>query len=280
MFNESLDSHTIHTVLTNPFIRITLIIIIALIARQIIGRIIITLIRHGLRRHPKETKTDRKKRVDTLVLVVGTGAGVVIWTIAVVEMLGVLNFNLGSVIAGAGFLGLALGLSAQTTIRDYLSGIFIILDNQYRVGDIITLSGGTTGEGATGVVEEISLRITKLRDLDGTLTIIRNGDPSVIINRTFDYSSVVLDIGVDYGTDIDKVVDIMNKVGNAMATDIALGREINQPIQFLRIDHFTESGVILRVVGQVKPASQWKIAGDYRRRLLKAFLQAGIKIVS
>lgn len=187
---------------------------------------------------------------------------------------------MATIITGAGFIGLALGLSAQTTIRDYVAGIFIILDNQYRVGDVITLSGGATGQGVTGVVEEISLRITKLRDIDGTLNIVRNGEATVITNRTFDYSSVVIDIGIGYDTDIDAAITAINRAGKALANDELFSKSVNQPIQFLRIDRFAESGVVVRAVGQVKPAEQWKIAGEFRRRLLTAFKKADIKIVS
>jgi small-conductance mechanosensitive channel len=203
--------------------------------------------------------------------------------VAGATILRVLEFDLASIATGAGFLGIVVGLGAQATIRDYLAGMFILLENQYRVGDIVTLSGGTTGvgtsgAGTSGVVEEITLRITKLRDLDGTLNIIRNGEASVVTNRTFDYSSVVLDVGVAYDTDIDTAERVMNQVGEEMLEDKILHEEINEPIKFLRVDRFADSAVILKAVGQVKPASQWTVAGEYRRRLLKAFAKEKIEI--
>lgn len=261
-----------------PIVKIAVIVVVAIIVQRISGGLISTLIGRTLRRHPKETATDHKKRANTLTHVFKTAADLVIWVVAIASILTVLKVNLASIATGAGFLGIVVGLGAQATIRDYLAGIFILIENQYRVGDIVTLSGGATGGGTSGVVEEITLRITKLRDLDGTLNIIRNGEATVITNRTFDYSSVVLDISVAYDTDIDAAERVINQVGNQLLADPTFHDEFNEPIQFLRVDRFAESAVILKAVGKVKPASQWGIAGEYRRRLLKAFAKENIAI--
>lgn len=175
-------------------------------------------------------------------------------------------------------MGIIIGLGAQATIRDYLAGISILAENQYRVGDIITLSGGTTGDGASGVVEEITLRITKLRDLDGTLNIVRNSDASVITNRTYKYSSVVIDVGVAYDSDIDAVERVMNAVGDELLNDPIFGVDIVEQIKFLRVNEFGESAILVKAVGKVQPARQWEIGGEYRRRLLKAFTAEDIVI--
>ena len=170
------------------------------------------------------------------------------------------------------------GTRPQALLRGSTVGCPIFIDNPYRVGDISTLSGGTIGIGTSGLVEEITLRITKLRDLDGTLNIVRNGEASVITNRTYKYSSVVLDVGVAYDSDIDVVERVMNAVGKDMLKDAELGSKINEPIAFVRVDQFAASSVVVKAVGKVTPAAQWEIAGEYRRRLLKAFAKAGIEI--
>ena len=265
--------------LNNPITLTILILTAAAALHQVSGFVVNNIIDRTLRPHDLETKADNNKRKDTLRNIFSATIKLVIWIMAVTSILGVLHFNLTSVAAGAGFLGIIIGIGAQATIRDYIAGISILIENQYRVGDIITLSGGTIGgPGTSGLVEEISLRITKLRDLDGTLSIIRNGEASVITNRTYKYSSVVVDVGVAYDSDIDLVEKVMNEVGKAMQTDAVIGGKISQPIAFFRVDQFAPSSIIVKAVGTVKPAAQWEMAGEYRRRLLKAFAKAGIKI--
>lgn len=264
--------------LNNPIILIILILAIAVGLHHVSGVIVASIVQRVMRPHGLETKADNNKRKDTLRNVFSATARLMIWLVAVGAILGVLRFNLASIATGAGFLGIIIGLGAQATIRDYLAGISILIENQYRVGDIVTLSGGTTGMGTSGLVEEISLRITKLRDLDGTLNIIRNGEASVITNRTYKYSSVVVDVGVAYDSDIDLVEKVMNSVGQAMQKDETMGSKISEPISFFRVDEFAASSVIVKAVGKVIPAAQWEMAGEYRRRLLKAFAKEGIVI--
>ncbi|MBC7868787.1 mechanosensitive ion channel family protein [Candidatus Saccharibacteria bacterium] len=263
----------------NPITLTVFILAVAAGLHHFSGVIVASIVQRVLRPHGLETKADNDKRKDTLRNVFSATARLVIWLVAIATILGVFNFNLGAIATGAGFLGIIIGLGAQATIRDYLAGISILIENQYRVGDIVTLSGGTIGGmGTSGLVEEISLRITKLRDLDGTLNIIRNGEASVITNRTYEYSSVVLDVGVAYDSDIDVVEKVMNTVGKAMQKDELLGDKISEPIAFLRVDQFAASSIMIRAVGKVVPAAQWEIAGEYRRRLLKAFTKEGIEI--
>ncbi|RYX78973.1 mechanosensitive ion channel family protein [bacterium] len=268
----------IEQVLQNPFIQTIIVIIIASLIKMVSGNIIDRIVRQVIKSHKYVTRAEERKREDTISKVFGTLTGVVIWIVAIGTIASIFNLNFGAIAASAGFIGIIIGLGAQTTIRDYVAGIYILLENQYRVGDIVTLSGGTTGIGTSGVVEDISLRITKLRDLDGTLNIVRNGEASIITNRTFEYSSVVVDVTVAFGTDIDKVERVMNEVGNAMLEDETYGKLISDAIQYLRVDKFTDSGVTVKAVGKVMPAEQWTIAGDFRRRLLKAFAHEKITI--
>jgi len=142
-----------------------------------------------------------------------------------------------------------LGLGAQSTIKSYLAGLFIILENQYRVGDIITLNGLGIQDGVSGVVEDISIRITKLRDLDGNLHIVSNGTAQVITNRTFQYAKVNIDVPVSYDADIDKVQKVIDETGTAMASDEAWQKLILEPIKFLRVDSFNDFSVGRCAVG-------------------------------
>jgi len=268
-----------NTFTNNIFFQIATILLIAMLLHYLSDVVVAYIMKLFIRRQKKLNKTDAKKREDTLVSIISTVVKLLIWAVAFMAVLGAFNFNIASVATGAGVIGIVVGLGAQTTIRDYLAGIFIILENQYRVGDVITLSGGSTGmAGTSGEVEDITLRITKLRGLDGTLNVVRNGEASIVTNRTFKYSNIVIDVGVDYGSDIDVVEKIMNEIGKGMLKEEKLAGDIFEPILFLYLDDFSSSSIIVRAMGKVKPAKQWDIAGEYRRRLLKAFNKEGVEI--
>jgi small-conductance mechanosensitive channel len=258
--------------------QILLILIVTYVLHRFSSRIINLFVTRIMARHKFETLADRQKQEQTVSSIFRATLGVMLWLIAAGAILSILNFNFAQIAAGAGFFGIIIGLGAQATIRDYLAGIFILTEGQYRIGDIVTLNGGGVSQETSGVVEDITLRITKLRDLDGTLNIIRNGEASIITNRTYKYSSIVIDVGVSYDSDIDKVEEIMNRVGRDMLKDEELNEVIKEPMRFFRVEDFGESAVIIKTVGKVAPAKQWDIAGEYRRRLLKAFRQEGVVI--
>lgn len=264
--------------ISHPLVQIVLVIGVAYLLNHFAGRFFRALVHRIMRKHSFETAADRKKQEQTVARLFQTMASVLIWLIASAMILSILNFDVAQIAAGAGFLGIIIGLGAQATIRDYLAGVFILLEGQYRVGDIVTLNGGGVSEPTSGVVEDITLRITKLRSLDGTLNIIRNGEASIITNQTFNYSSIVVDVGVSYDSDIDTVEKVMNDVGKAIAKDERYEKDFIETITFLRVDSFTDSAVIVRALGKVAPACQWDIAGEYRRQILKAFKKAGIEI--
>ncbi|NCU38295.1 mechanosensitive ion channel family protein [Candidatus Saccharibacteria bacterium] len=269
---------TFTQIFSHPITQIFIVLAVTAVINRSSSRIINLFVSRIMARHKFETIADRRKQEQTVSSVFRTTAGVLLWLVAAGAVLSILNFDLTQVAAGAGFLGIIIGLGAQATIRDYLAGIFILLEGQYRVGDIVTLNGAGVSKETSGVVEDITLRITKLRDLDGTLNIIRNGEASIITNRTFKYSSVVIDVGVAYDSDIDKVEEIMDRVGKDMLKDVELNKVIREPIHFFRVDNFTSSAVIIKTIGKVAPAKQWDVAGEYRRRLLKAFNKEGVVI--
>lgn len=259
-------------------VQIALIFIGTLALQWLGGHFITGIIGRVIRTHKNETQTDRNKRRDTLAGIFKTTFAFIVWLVAIGLVLHVLKIDLASIAAGAGFLGIIIGLGAQATIRDYLAGIFILAENQYRVGDIITLNGGGVSQETSGVVEEITLRITRLRDLDGTMHIIRNGEASIINNRTFRYSSVLVDIGVAYESDIDLVEKVVNQVGNDMIKNPELSAVIKEPIHFFRVDAFADSAIVIKALGKVQPAEQWQVAGEFRRRIITAFRENDITI--
>jgi small-conductance mechanosensitive channel len=243
-------------------------ILLQLLSQGFIERLVRRLI-HADR---YESKIDEKKREDTIIVITQRAFVVLLWIVIVTVILSLAHVNVAALLTGAGLFGVIVGLGAQNTIKDILAGMFILGENQYRVGDVITLSGGTTSAiGTSGTVEEITLRITKLRDLDGTLNIVRNGEAGIITNRTFKYSSVVIDLVVSYDAKIDHVESVFNRVGMEMLDDQKWNKLIIEPVRFLRIDGFTEVGVLVKGLGKVHPAAQWEVAGEFRRRIKDAF---------
>jgi moderate conductance mechanosensitive channel len=254
---------------------------VQLLVRSTIGRIVHRAV-HGTHvgkryvGHRYTNKEDEEKRERTLVNIFRTATAVMIWTVAAVVILWQLQVNIAALLTGAGLIGIVVGLGAQSAIKDFVSGIFIIAENQYRVGDIITLNTG--GQEVSGIVEDITIRITRLRDLDGNLHTVPNGNVWTVTNRTFHYANVNIDVRVAYESDLDKVEKIVNTVGTEMKEDEAWAERIVEPVQFLRVDGFEDWGVRIKALGKVEPAQQWDVAGEFRRRVIKAFEKNGVTI--
>jgi len=212
------------------------------------------------------------KRENTLIHIFAITIKTVLIILAVMMSLQEMGVMIGPMIAAAGILGLAFGFGGQYLIRDIITGLFIIMENQYRIGDFVTL------EKVSGNVEEISLRKTTLRDLDGTVHHIPHGEIKTVSNLTKDYSIVIVEVGVSYKSDLDFVIGVINKTGEELAEDPAWKNLIRKPIQFLRVDNFAESAIIMRMSGEAKVGERLTLAGEYRKRLKKAFDKENIEI--
>lgn len=247
-------------------------IVLQLVLRNGIARVV----RKAVRGHKFASKLDEEKREDTLITIFRTALAVVIWVVAIIVILWQLRVNIAALMTGAGLVGIIVGFGAQAAIKDFLAGIFIIAENQYRVGDIVTLRAA--GVDVSGVVEDVTIRITRLRDLDGNLHIVQNGSTSVVTNRSFGFANVNVDVRVSYQADISKVEKVINEVGQKMHDDPDWTDIVIEPIKFLRVDGFEDSGVCIKALGKVEPAMQWAAAGEFRRRLKKAFEKNGIAI--
>jgi small-conductance mechanosensitive channel len=257
-----------------------IIVVLAAVAVQVFSRNAIErLVRRAVRADRYESKQDEKKREDTVIGLFHTSFSLIVWVLATLFVLGLLRVNVTGIVTGAGVFGVIFGLGAQGIIRNYLAGIAILTENQYRVGDIISMSGGMLGPAnATGVVEDITLRITTIRDLDGTLHIVRNGEAGIIVNRSFKYSNVLMDVTVGYESNLDQVEKLMNEVGKEMLSYEALNELIVTPVCFLRVESFSDAGVVIKVMGKVKPGAQWQVAGEFRRHIKIAFDKHKIKL--
>ena len=246
-------------------LKVAAILLIVYITVRFGSLIVAQLVRRSLKKDQFATKADEKKRENTLISIIGTTMTVVIWILAGLIMLNELGVNIGPLIAGASVAGVAIGFGAQSLIKDFVSGIFIIMENQYRVGDVIKIAG------VSGKVEAITIRTTVLRDLAGNLHHVPNGSIDVSTNMTMEWARINMDIGIAYDSDIKKVEKIVNKVGTDLANDKDWSEYILEAPQFRRIDTFGDSAVYVKILGKVMPAKQWSVAGEFRKRLKAAF---------
>src|SRR3989344_5539240 len=218
------------------------------------------------------SKEAEKKREDTLVRIISGAIGVIIWLVAGLMIFQELGVAIGPILAAAGIVGLAFGFGGQYLIRDLISGLFIIFENQYRVGDVVCF------DGTCGLVEDISLRMTTLRDLDGVAHHVPHGEIKKVSNLSKHYARVNLNIGVSYGSNLEHVISVVNKVGRELAEDAEWKEHVLKPPQFLRVDDFADSAIIIKILGETKPLKQWDVAGELRKRLKIAFDKEGIEI--
>src|ERR1035437_2011083 len=220
----------------------------------------------------EQTEEEIHKRSDTLISVIVTTLQIGVMFVYLVMVLSEFNFNVTAVLTGAGVVGLAIGFGAQSLVKDLISGLFVILENQYRKGDMVKIAE------VSGIVEEINLRRTILRDQDGTIHIVPNGEIRVASNYTKQFSRVNLNISVSYDTDLEKAMAVINRVGKELADDPAWKPVIISPPKALRVEHLGDSGIEIKVLGDTKAAKQADVAGELRLRLKKAFDKEGIEI--
>ena len=218
------------------------------------------------------TKEAEKKREDTLIRIFTTSFGIIIWILAFLMILQETGIAIGPLLAAAGIAGLAFGFGGQYLIRDLISGLFIIMENQYRIGDVVCF------DGICGLVEDISLRMTTLRDLDGTVHHIPHGEIKKVSNLSKFFARVNLNIGISYSSNLEHVISVVNKVGNELAEDPEWKEYILKSPQFLRVDDFGDSAIIIKILGETKPLKQWDVTGELRKRIKIAFDKEGIEI--
>jgi small-conductance mechanosensitive channel len=220
----------------------------------------------------KESKEGIEKRTNTLLSIFRGMGRVFIVIVVVMMVLDEVGVAITPVLAGFGIAGIALGFGAQYLIRDLIAGIFIILENQYRVGDVVRVAD------IGGLVEDITLRKTVLRDLDGIVHHVPNGEIKTASNFTRHFARVNLNISVGYGTDLDKAISVINRVGKELADDKNWCKRIISPPKVERVDNLGDSGIDIKILGDVKPIQQWSVMGELRLRLKKAFDAEGIEI--
>lgn len=253
-------------------IRLAVILIGAYVLNKIAAKGIEKIVRVAVVADKFLSEEAEKKREDTLIRIFSWATSIIILLVAVLMGLQEIGIPVGPILAGAGIVGLAVGFGGQYLIRDIIAGFFIILENQYRIGDVVNFDG--TG----GLVEDISLRMTTLRDMDGTVHHVPHGEIKKVANMTKSFAKVNLNIGIGYKSKIEHVISVVNSVGLDLSKDPAWSMFIIAPPQFLRIDDFTDSSIIIKIVGETKPIKQWDVTGELRKRLKQAFDQEGIEM--
>ena len=254
-------------------LRILLILALALVAdlilRLVVPRVIRPTVARQMRGKPGE---EIEQRSHTLVAVLRGSSRFVLVVWALFTILPELGVNITPMLASVGIAGIALGFGAQSLVKDVLNGLFILIENQYSKGDVVTVAG------ISGQVEEVGLRRTVLRDLDGVVHHVPNSQIAVASNLTQEWSRVNLNVSVAYGEDLDRVFEVINRVGRELAADPEFGPLILKAPQVLRVDAFGESGIAIKVLGDTEPIRQWEVMGELRKRLIRAFLEEGVRV--
>jgi len=215
---------------------------------------------------------ERAKRARTLGGLLTNVVTVTVSAIAVLMVLQQFDVDITPVLTGAGILGLAVGFGAQTLVRDVISGFFLILDNQVRVGDVAAING--TG----GLVEAINLRTIVLRDLEGTVHVFPNGSIQTLANRSKEFSHYVVDLGISYREDPDRVAGVLREVGAELQNDPQFAPSILEPLEILGVDAFADSAIVLKFRIKTVPLKQWEVGRELRKRIFHRFQQEGIEI--
>jgi moderate conductance mechanosensitive channel len=255
-------------------VRIAAIFIAAYVSIKIISRAIPGLrgriVKHMT--HARGSDLELEKRAHTLADILQKAVAAVVWLVAIIMALREIGFNIAPILEGAGVLGLAIGFGAQNLVRDLISGMFLLLENQIRVNDVAVLNG--TG----GLVEQINLRTTVLRGQDGTVHIFPNGSITTLSNMTHGYSYYLFDIGVAYKEDTDRVSKVLRGIADELMREEDYKVLILEPLEIIGVDKFADSAVIIKARIKTPPIKQWTVGREMNRRIKKKFDELGIEM--
>lgn len=278
-----LSREGVHSLITTDMINewvikhgifVFVIILGSYIAHYIFKKVLPKLVESSVKTRGKgrKAKAEMAKRTETLTSMLSGIFGVIIIIIALFSILDEVGVPIAPLLAGAGIVGIAVGFGAQHLIKDFLNGLFILLEDQYNKGDVVKISG------IAGQVEEINLRRTTLRDLDGLVHSIPNGEITTASNYTKGWSRVNLDVSVSYQENLDHVIEVINSVCNTLASDEYFKSKILKTPQVLRVSNLGSSGIDIKILGDTQPLTQWEVTGELRKRIKIAFDKEGIEI--
>ena len=249
-------------------LQIVLVFILIAIAVKLSGFLVTRLISFG----GKKDNSEFKKRSETLGSVLQNILKILILILGTMMILTELGIEIGPILAAAGIIGLAVGFGAQHVVQDVISGFFILMEDQIRIGDIVQIAD------KGGVVEKVNVRMTILRDVAGNVHYIRNGQINVVTNMTKDFSRYVFEIGVAYRENIDRVIEVIKEIDTDLRSDEEFKNDILDPIEVLGLDQFADSAIVVKARTKTKPSKQWRIGREFNRRLKKRFDELNIEI--
>ena len=258
-------------------LNILLILLGAWVARRFGVKLFQNLFSHTLRPELYKTKTDRERRARTLGNMSSAFVRTTVYIITGFLIISEINPSYTTALfASAGLVTVAIGFGAQSFIKDVVSGMFIIIENQYRIGDEVELQSVSWASLASGIVEDVGLRTTILRDLDGDLHHVPNGAIGYATNKSFGFNRINENIVVALNTDIDRLEHVVNHVGSKMAADMDFKSQMLEPIHFDRVIGLEDDGIIVKVLGKTTPSEQRRIKSEFYHRLLKDFAKNDI----
>jgi small-conductance mechanosensitive channel len=252
-------------------LRIVAILVMAFVVVRLVSAVIVRA-EHDLDVGSGLDALERRKRAQTIASLARRTLSGLIWTCAILIVLRELDVDITPVLAGAGIVGLAIGFGAQTLVRDIITGFFLIVEDQVRVGDVAVVNG--TG----GLVEAINLRTIVLRDMEGVVHVFPNGEIKTLANRSKDFSFYVIDLGIEYDADVDVVAGLVQEAGRELQADPKYSPSILEPVEVLGVDDFKDSSVTIKVRIKTVPLKQWEVGRELRRRIKTLMDRQGVRI--
>jgi small conductance mechanosensitive channel len=253
-------------------IKIAVVIVLAIITYRVIKSVIRRIVEREIDEEDPLVKRVREQRARTLASLLANVAAVAVVVVVLLTILDILLENIGPILASFGILGLAISFGAQSLVKDMITGTFMLMEGQFGIGDVVRVSD------VSGQVEKITLRTTVLRDMEGIVHIIPNGEITRVSNLTKSWSRTVLNIGVAYKEDVDRVIAVLRDEGQAFKADPEWGPLMLDDVEVLGVDSFGDSSVNFRVVVKTLPLKQWDIARELRRRIKNRFDAERIEI--
>jgi small conductance mechanosensitive channel len=253
-------------------VKIFFIALAAFVIHKILIRFVTRMIKAAVIPNEKSSDAEEKMRENTLIRVFNWIINIVVYLVAGLMILQEMGVPIGPLLTSAGIVGVAVGFGSQYLVKDIITGFFLIFENQYRIGDEVEFNG------TRGIVEDITLRVTSLRDFNGTVHTVPHGDITRVSNYSKSFAKINFNIGVSYSADIDHVINVITRVCNGLAADPEWGEMIIKTPYFLRVNALGDSSVEYKIVGETKPLMQYAVTGELRKRLKKEFDKEGIEI--
>lgn len=265
---EQLPSHLLNWFMTKGLI------ILAILVAMYVGFLILQRLIKRLQSYIERTFPDQGQvqRVQTLTNVFGDCVWVLVAGLGLMTILSQLGIDLAPFLVAAGVGGIAIGFGAQSLVKDVISGFFILLEDQIRVGDVVTIAN------VSGLVEDVGLRTMVLRDDSGNVHIVPNGTVNTVTNMTKDFSRYVFHVGIAYREDVDDVMQLLKDIASALQQDPQFSPDIVEPFEMLGVDQFADSAVVIKCRITTKPRRQWSIGREMNRRIKKTFDARGIEM--